>query len=141
MHVAGILDLRTALLTAKAVVEAAAATAVAQQAWRAGVARVVLVAPHHQLRQHSPEPAALSRQDVFVTLWTLLVEAAFEDPFVDQPLQSLAQNLLRSPKVLLEFLEAPDAQEGVPNDQQRPTVTDDLQRSSDRANLFVVCAR
>ena len=65
----------------------------------------------------------------------LLVRALDQDPLLDQALQADLQDVARHAQVALEVVEAPDAQEDVPDDQQRPALADHLEGRGHRAVL------
>jgi hypothetical protein len=85
--------------------------------------------------------AALSGQPVLVPLRPFLIANPLEDSFVDEPAKTLGENLPRDPETPLELVEPAQPQESVPNDQQRPSLPDDLEGMCDRTVLsFVRCA-
>ena len=100
----------------------------------------VTVAPLHQRDHHRPEVDPLLGEPVLVPWRALLVGAPLEDPLLDQPLQPRLQHVPRDPEVPLEVVEAANAEEGVADDQERPALADDLERSRDRADLVLVAA-
>src|SRR5262249_798225 len=58
---------------------------------------------------------------------------------VDEPVQPVGQDVAGDTQALLEFVEAVKTEQDVANDQQRPTLADNLERSRDRTVLaFVV---
>src|SRR5690606_24034363 len=56
-----------------------------------------------------------------------------KDALLDQPTQALVEDVARDAEALLQLVEAPHPEEGVPDDQHRPPVADDLEALSHRA--------
>src|SRR5439155_17232329 len=100
----------------------------------------VIVAPLPQADERDMKVAALSGQAVLVALRPFLIANPLEDSFVDQPAKALSENLPRDPETPLELVEASQSQESVPNDQQRPSLTDHLEGVCDRTVLAFVGA-
>ena len=100
----------------------------------------VIVAPLPQADERHMKVAALSGQAVLVALRPFLIANPFEDSFVDEPAKTLSDNLPRDPETPMELVEATQSQESVPNDQQRPSLTDDLEGVCDRTVLAFVGA-
>src|SRR5262245_33383727 len=99
----------------------------------------VLIAPLAKRGQRDIEVETLLRQLVLVPLRALAIEDALEHALVDQPVEPVSQNVAGDSEALLQFVEAVEAQQDVADDQQRPALADDLERSGDRAVLaFVV---
>jgi hypothetical protein len=82
----------------------------------------------------------LLRQLVLVPLWALAVEDALEHAFVDQPVEPVGQNVAGDTQALLQLVEPAQAEQDVADDQQRPALADNLERSGDRAVLAFVVA-
>jgi hypothetical protein len=101
----------------------------------------VLVPPCPQGAEHGPQISALRGQLVLEALGALLVAAPLEDPVLDEPSEAVAEDRAREPEPRLEVGEAPDADGGLAQDQQRPAVADDLERRGDGAVLVGVGAR
>ncbi len=108
-----------------------------EQPW-CTVRRLVDVAPGPQCVERGPEIPALLRQGVLVAVGPLLVAVAAEDPFLDQALQPAGEHGAGDIEPLLEVVEAANAEEDVAEDQQRPALSDDLERAGERAVLGVV---
>ena len=102
------------------------------------VRRLVHVAPGPQRVDRGPEIPALLRQDVLVAVGPLLVALAGEDPLLDEALEATREHGAGHVETLLEVVEAADAEEDVAEDQQRPALSDDLERAGERAVLGVV---
>src|SRR5438067_13181239 len=100
----------------------------------------VSVAPLPQADQRDVKVAALSGQVVLVPLRPFLIGNPLENSFVDQPAKTVGENLPRDPEISLELVESTQSQQSVPNDQQRPSLTDHLEGVCDRAVLAVVGA-
>ena len=69
---------------------------------------------------------------------TVLVATLLEDAVLDQPLQPRLQHVASDPEVGLELVEAMHAEQGFADDQQRPALSDDLERRGDAAHLVLV---
>src|SRR5262245_41081091 len=91
--------------------------------WGSG-AREVAVAPLHQREQSDAEVAALVGQHVLVPLGPLVVARALEDAGVDEPREAVAEDVSRDAEAALEIVEAPNPEEGVADDQERPALAD-----------------
>src|SRR4051812_40516566 len=136
-HVAGA-ELGAAAVAREASGQRAAAVAVLEDARRAGVLGVVLVAPADEPDEHGPEAPPLLRQPVLEALRALLVGHALEDALVDEAPQPGGQHVAGDPQRALEILEAPHAEERVAQHEQRPALADHLERARDRAGLVLV---
>src|SRR6185503_9371582 len=62
--------------------------------------------------------------------------ASLQNVIFAETLQSRGEDVLGDAEAFLEIAEAPDAEEGVTNNQQRPPVAHDFQRSGQRAVQF-----
>src|SRR5215216_5458971 len=91
----------------------------------------VIVAPLPQADERDMKVAALSGQVVLVPLRSFLIGNALEDSFVDQPAKTVGENLARDPETSVELVESSQSQQCVPDDQQRPSLTDHLERVCD----------
>src|SRR3977135_38892 len=99
------------------------------------------LAPLPQRDQYRKHSASLRCQHIFLVGAAVGSRHRHQDAVVDQRAQPDRQDIFRQTDVLLEFAEAADAHQGVPDDQQRPPVADHVQRSRDRAfRLFKTCA-
>src|SRR5712671_4413335 len=94
-----------------------------------GLFAQVLVAPLAQGGERDVEVEPFLRQLVLVPLRALAVEDALEHAFVDQPVEPVGQNVAGDSEALLEFVEAVQAEQDVADDQQRPALADNLERS------------
>ena len=121
------------------VVDLPAAVAVDDQVRRA-VGRGVLVAPPHEVEDDGVEVAAAVGEPVLVPGRALGVAVALENAGVDQALEAVGEHVARHAQAALEVVEAPDAAEGVAQDEERPAFADELERARDRADLVVVRA-
>ena len=63
----------------------------------------------------------------------VLVGDAFEDSVVDQVVQALGENVAGDTQAGLEVIEAPYAEESIPDDEQAPPLPNDIQALGDRA--------
>ena len=120
--------------------DVASTAGVKGEAGRAAGGRVVAVAPFHEHDQGRRELASLVGEDVHRPSGPLRVRNAFEKLLVAQPLEPVGEDVGRNPEVRLELVKPREADQGVPEDQQRPALPDDLQRSSDRADLVWIVA-
>ena len=100
----------------------------------------VRVAPLPEPDKRDMKVGTLSGQVVLVPLRPFLVGNALEDSFVDQPAKTVGENLPRDPEISLELVESTQSQQRVPNDQQRPSLTDHLESACDRTVLAFVGA-
>ena len=100
----------------------------------------VVVAPLPQADERDMKVAPLSGQVVLVALRPFLIANPLEDSFVDKPAKALGENLPRDPEISLELVESAQSQQSVPNDQQRPSLTDHLESACDRTVLAFVGA-
>src|SRR5829696_9112192 len=100
----------------------------------------VLVAPLPQADEGDMKVAAFAGQVVLVPLRPFLIGNPLEDSFVDQPAKTVGENLPRDSEIPLELIESTQSQQSVPNDQQRPTLTDHLEGACDRTVLAVIGA-
>src|SRR6266511_5059228 len=100
----------------------------------------VIVAPLPQANERDVKAPSLSGQAVLVPLRPFLIANPLEDSLVDKPAKALSENLPRDSETAMELVEATQPQESVPNDQQRPSLTDHLKGVCDRTVLAVVGA-
>src|SRR5262249_50869249 len=100
----------------------------------------VLVAPLPQSGEGDVELSAFGLEPVLVAFGALAVADALEDPLVDQQVEAVGENVPGDTEAGLELVEAAESEEGVANDQERPALTDDLERAGNRAVLAVVVA-
>ena len=98
----------------------------------------VLVAPLPQAGERDREVASLGCEAVFVALGALAVADAIENALLDEPAQSVGEDVAGDPEALLELVEATQPEERVANDQKRPALPDDLQCPGNRAVLSLV---
>jgi hypothetical protein len=118
----------------------AAAAGVKRESWRAARRRVVAVAPFHEHDQRGRELAALVGEGVSRPTGARLVGKPFEHAFVAKALEPAREDVGSDPEAVLELLEALRAEDCVAEDQERPALADDLQRSGDRADLIRIVA-
>src|SRR5688500_16256780 len=95
----------------------------------------VIVAPLAQADERDMKVPALCGQVVLVPLRPFLIGHPLEDSFGDQPAKTVGENLARDPEISLELVESTQSQQSVPNDQQRPSLTDHLEGACDRTVL------
>src|SRR2546428_4223190 len=99
----------------------------------------VVVAPLAKRGQRDVQVETLLRQLVLVPLRALAVEDPLEHALVDESVEPVRQHVAGDAEALLEFVEAVQTEQDVADDQQRPALADDLERSRDRTVLaFVV---
>src|SRR3954471_13241070 len=127
--------LLSAAIAAQVRADVAAAASVERESWRTFRCRVVAVAPLDQDKQHGAELASLVGEDVLRPARTLRVREALEHSFVAQQLEPVGEDVRCDPEAVLELFEAGQADDGVAEDQQRPTLADHFQRPRDRADL------
>ena len=85
-----------------------------------------------------PEFTTSGRQLVQVPAEVVGVGDAVEDAVADQLAQPLGKHRLGNIQVNPEVAESSDSVEGVPDDQQRPTLTDHPERAGDGAVLTLI---
>jgi len=91
----------------------------------------VLVPPREQREQHRTEIAAPLRQNVFVPRRLLTVTLPLQKAGFNQRIEAARQHVRRNFQALLEFVEAFQAVNGVPKDEDAPPLTDPLQAAGD----------
>jgi hypothetical protein len=100
----------------------------------------VAVAPVGQGQQHATQVLALGGQHILVAGRPRGIGAGLHHPVGDEGLEPRSQHVAGDAESLLPLLEAAHAKEGVPQDQDRPGIADDLQRPGDAAGLpGIVC--
>src|SRR6266496_1644235 len=99
----------------------------------------VVIAPLAKRGQRDVQVETLLRQLVLVPLRALAVQDPLEHALVDQSVEPVRQHVAGDAEALLEFVEAVQTEQDVADDQQRPALADNLERSRDRTVLaFVV---
>src|SRR5690242_15716997 len=93
--------------------------------WAAGTG-IVAIAPFDQDDQRRSELAALVGEDVLWPAGTLGVRDTFEHAFVAEQLEPVGEDVGRDAELVLEVLEALDAQDRVAEDQEGPAFTNDF---------------
>src|SRR5207253_3172345 len=88
---------------------------------------LVLVTPLPETRQRDLEVPAFPSEPILVTWGPLAVADAFEDAFLDEPVEPIGEDVAGDFQTLLKLVETPKAEEGVANDQQRPPLADRLE--------------
>ncbi len=86
---------------------------------------VILVAPTDQRPNRRPEPSALWRQHVLVT--AAGARCSPKHAFVNQQGKSLGENRFRDAEMGTKVTEPAYAVKGIPYNQQRPPLADDLE--------------
>lgn len=114
--------------------QGAARGVVHQSTWAAR--SVVRVAPREQGSDHGPQFDAAPRELVLES--TARPAVPHENSAVDELAQAGREDPAGDFQVSSEIAESPDAEERVANDQQRPALTDDLERPRERAGLVGV---
>ncbi len=59
----------------------------------------------------------------------LLYVVRSEDSFVDKAIEPIGEDVACDAEAVVELVEAAQAEEGVPDDQQRPALADQLERA------------
>src|SRR3974390_1649652 len=136
-HRFGHAQLRTAAHAAPAVVELAAAALVLED-HRALALDAVAVGPLPERHEGRPQVGALLGQAVLAAQRPLLVRALHEDALVDESLEAGLEDVAGDAQVALDVVEGADAHEGLPDDQEGPTFSDDLEGGGHRAVLVGV---
>lgn len=91
------------------------------------------VAPRQKRHDHRVERATLDRECVFIARRALLVGNPAENAVVDEAGEALGHKVTGRPCVLAELLEAGCAEEGLAQQQQRPSIADHRQGAGDGA--------
>ncbi len=91
------------------------------------------IAPTRQRDDYGVEIASFRGQPILETTRAVLVRHPVEDAVLGELAQPVGETVARGAQVLLEILEAPYAEEGVAQYQQRPAVADHGERAGDRA--------
>jgi hypothetical protein len=110
---------------------------VEEEDWR-GIRVDVPIPPIQQSDHHRPQVEALLSQTVFITDRPVLVLDAFEDAVVQQCVEPGGQHITGDFQAPLKVLETTNAEEGIPEDQKRPALSDHLQGAGDGARLVVI---
>jgi hypothetical protein len=82
------------------------------------------VPPSPDGHEHVEEVPAAIGEEVLVAGWVLLIGAGGEDAVADERIEAVGEDVAGDVEVAAEVLEAADAEEGVPHDEQRPAVPD-----------------
>ena len=114
------------------------AACVAKQHGRGG--RQAVIAPREQRHHHRKECEPALGEQVLVPRRVVLVGALFKNAAIGEGLKATAEDVGRDAELPAERVEAAHTKEGVSNDQQRPALTKDLERTSDRTVLTLVVA-
>ena len=130
-------DVGAARRAAPAVVELAAAAPVLED-HRPLALEPVAVAPLQQGHEDGPQVGALLGQAVLAAQRALLVRPLHQDALLDEALEPGLQHVAGDAQVALQVVEAPDAQEDVPDDEQGPALAHHLERRRHRAVLVGV---
>jgi beta-phosphoglucomutase-like phosphatase (HAD superfamily) len=91
------------------------------------------VAPLAHGVDDGPQIAALVGEMIRGAGWMLLVRHPGQNAVLDQPVQTLREDIARDAEACLELIEAADYQQCVAHDQQTPPLADDLEALGDRA--------
>src|SRR5262249_61135401 len=80
-----------------------------------------------------PQVTALAGEAVLRARRTILIRHPAENAVVDQVVEPPGQDVARDPETGLEVIETGHADEGVPDDEQAPPLTDSFQALRDGA--------
>jgi hypothetical protein len=110
---------------------------------RRSVRRRPAVPPLAHCSDNLPEVESLLGETVLRPRGVVLVWHPFEDAVLHEPNEPLVEDVARDSHAGLQVIESRHAQEGVPDDQQRPPLADHLEALSDGAvhGLAEVLAR
>jgi hypothetical protein len=117
-------------------VEISAAFGMGEDAAATGARGCLLITPFGKGVEYRPEAPSSIRQEVFAAARAVL--ASYEHAFADKAIESVGQHRAGDVEVGQEIVEAAYAEEGVADDQDRPALSDELERSSDGAVLELV---
>jgi hypothetical protein len=101
----------------------------------ATVRRAMTIAPCKQRMERRPQVAAGRRELVERAPGVVGIGPPLKDAIVDEAAEPVGQDGLGDVEVDLEVVEAAHAEERVAEDQERPTLADDLKRACQRAVL------
>ena len=124
-------DRRGALFADQPHVQRAGALPVQGEPRRAGGVGEVPVTPVHQRDHRERQFTTPGGEPVLGPGRPLLVLHALQYARVDQALEPLAEDVSGQPQALPKVVEAGQAEKGIPDDEQGPSLTEDLQRASD----------
>jgi hypothetical protein len=100
----------------------------------------VTVAPPHELREDGKQALPFLREVVLETRRVVLIGGAHEDAFVDEGAQPRGEDGASHPETVDDLLEPVAAEHDVADDEERPSLTDDLEGAGDGAHLVLVVA-
>lgn len=98
----------------------------------------VAVTPTHERHEDGGQFDPHRCEPVLVAGRVLLVADLLEDPVLDEALESIGQHGACNPEIGAELVVAADTPERVADDQDRPAVADDLQRTGDGARRLLI---
>lgn len=96
------------------------------------------VPPLHERKQHESEFATLFSQPVFKALGPFAVADTLDDFVVNQAVESICEHVACDAEAFVQLIETAQSENEVTHDQQRPSITHELERTSDRADLTFV---
>ena len=85
----------------------------------------VLITPVGHRQQHWLQIEAFAGQHVLIA--TTFEGAFLEDTFVNEFAEARGEDIAGNTQAVLKLIEPPGAEERVPEDQQRPAITDDFE--------------
>src|SRR5262245_26199672 len=94
--------------------------------------RKPIIAPTQHRDQRPVEILSLSGQRIFVTFGLIMIFAPYEDPFRDEPVEAVGEDVRGDTKLVLKIVEAACAEERFTNDHKAPAVANHFQGLRDR---------
>jgi len=119
-------DRRLALLADQRGVQLAAALGVLREARRARRPGQMVVTPVHEGEQGDEQLTAHRGKPVVKAVRVLLVTDSLEHSRLDEPTKPVGQHVAAEAETCLELLETAQPQEGVPDQEQTPTLAHHL---------------
>jgi len=91
------------------------------------------ITPPPQSEQDIDQILAVLGEHIFVPGWMLLVTAGLHHAGSNQSVETIGEDVAGDAQIVVKIFEASDPHEEVPQDQDGPTVSDDVQGVGDRA--------
>jgi hypothetical protein len=95
------------------------------------LAKNPLVPPLAERREDRPKRAAFFGEDVIETCPSLVIRPTLKHAGVDEPVETVRQDIASNAETPHEFVEAANAEERVAEDEQRPPLTYNVEGPGD----------
>ncbi len=102
---------------------------------RRSAVRKPLVTPAHKRNECRRQRNALSSQPILVTRWTVAIQVASEDIVLDEPLEPFGEHGSSNIEVPPKLVEATNPTKRVSQNQNSPTIAEDIQARLNRATF------